>query len=69
LHKNTEDRFRGRVFSADLGMNTIAVSASSYLAGTFIDAGTPVRDYALYTGLSLLLPASLWFWALRRLWR
>jgi MFS family permease len=69
LHKNTEDRFRGRVFSADLGMNTIAVSASSYLAGAFIDAGTPVRDYALYTGLGLLIPASLWFWALRRLWK
>jgi MFS family permease len=69
LHKNTEDRFRGRVFSADLGMNTLAVSATSYLAGAFIDRGVAVRDYALYTGLSLLIPAALWLWALRKFWK
>jgi len=60
LHKHTDDRFRGRVFSADLALNTIMVSATSFLAGTFIDRGTPVRDYAMYTGISLLLPGCAW---------
>ena len=68
LHKHTEDRFRGRVFSADLGLNTIMVSITSFLAGTFIDRGVPVRQYALYTGISLLLPGCVWLTALR-LWK
>jgi MFS family permease len=67
LQKNTEDKFRGRVFSADLGLNTMMVSLTSYLAGVFIDAGVPVRHYALYTGISLLAPACAWLLAMR-LW-
>ena len=35
----TDDRFRGRVFSADFGLCTLAISASSYLAGVFLDVG------------------------------
>jgi MFS family permease len=67
LQKNTEDRFRGRVFSADLGLNTLMVSLTSYLAGVFIDRGVPVRQYAMYTGISLLAPACIWAFAMR-LW-
>jgi len=43
LQKYTDDKFRGRVFSADLGLNTLMVSLTSYLAGAFIDRGVPVR--------------------------
>jgi len=68
LQKNTDDKLRGRVFSADLGLNTLMVSLTSYLAGAFIDRGVPVRQYALYTGISLLAPACAWAFALR-LWR
>jgi MFS family permease len=68
LMKNTEDQFRGRVFSADLGLNTLMVSLTSYLAGMFIDRGVPVRHYALYTGISVLAPACAWALAMR-LWR
>jgi MFS family permease len=68
LQKNTEDRFRGRVFSADLGTNTLMVSLTSFLAGAFIDHGVPVRQYALITGISLLIPACLWARAMR-LWK
>ena len=68
LQKNTDDKFRGRVFSADLGLNTSMVSLTSYLAGAFIDRGVPVRQYALYTGISMLAPACAWVFALR-LWR
>src|SRR6266849_830900 len=68
LQKSTEDGFRGRVFSAELGLNMMMVSLTSYLAGTFIDMGTPVRQYALLTGISLLAPGCVWLWA-QRLWK
>ena len=68
LMKSTEDRFRGRVFSADLGLNTLMVSLTSYLAGTFLDRGVPVRHYALFTGISVLVPACAWALAMRS-WR
>jgi len=68
LQKSTEDGFRGRVFSAELGLNMMMVSLTSYLAGTFIDMGTPVRTYALLTGISLLAPGCVWLWAMR-LWK
>jgi MFS family permease len=68
LMRNTEDKFRGRVFSADLGLNTLMVSLTSFLAGTFIDRGVPVRQYVMFTGISLLVPACGWAWAMR-LWK
>jgi len=68
LHKNTDDRFRGRVFSAELGLNMMMVSLTSYLAGSFIDRGVPVRHYAMFTGISLLGPGLVWLFAMR-LWR
>jgi len=66
LHLYTEDRFRGRVFSADLGFCTLTVSISSFLAGLAIDSGLPVRTFAYYMGLSMLIPAAVWAVALRR---
>jgi hypothetical protein len=68
LMKSTDDKFRGRVFSADLGVNTLMVSLTCYLAGTFIDRGVPVRQYALYTGISVLAPACAWALAMG-LWK
>jgi len=68
LQKNTDDKFRGRVFSADMGLNTLMVAITSYLAGAFIDRGVPVREYVVITGVSLLAPALAWALAMRR-WR
>jgi MFS family permease len=68
LQKNTDDRFRGRVFSADMGLNTLMVSITTYLAGVFVDRGVAVRDYALITGISVLAPACAWALGLR-LWK
>ncbi|MEO7651404.1 MAG: MFS transporter [Bryobacteraceae bacterium] len=67
LQMRAEDRFRGRIFSAELGFNMFSISVTSYLAGHFIDAGVPVRTYVLITGASLLLPALVWARAMR-LW-
>ncbi len=68
LQKSTDDKFRGRVFSADMGLNTLMVSITSYLAGVCMDRGVAVREYALITGISLLAPACAWALGLR-LWK
>lgn len=66
LQMYTQDRFRGRVFAADVGLLTLTISISSYLAGTLVDWGLPVRVFAAGTGLVMLLPATAWGVALRR---
>jgi predicted MFS family arabinose efflux permease len=68
LQSQTEDRFRGRVFSADFGFLVITMSAVTYLAGIAIDAGLSVQKLSVAVGLSAFLPAVLWWLALR-LWR
>jgi len=60
LQQQTEDRFRGRVFSAEFAFMTIALAASSFLAGRFVDAGTNVRHVAIATGVVTLIPAFAW---------
>ncbi len=62
----TEDRFRGRVFSADYGICMLTISASSYLAGLALDFGVPPRAFAVAIGLVMLVPAAAWAAALRR---
>ena len=62
----TEDRFRGRVFSADFGICMLGISASSYLAGVAIDLGVPPRAFAVAIGLVMLIPAAAWAVALHR---
>ncbi|HWC00897.1 MAG TPA: MFS transporter, partial [Bryobacteraceae bacterium] len=65
LQRYTEDRYRGRVFSAELGLCMLTISASSYLAGAAVDLGVPVQRFAIGMGLSMLLPAAIWLFALR----
>jgi hypothetical protein len=65
LQIHTEDRFRGRVFSADYGLCMLTISASSYLAGVALDWGVRPSTFAVELGLTLLAPAALWAMALR----
>lgn len=65
LQIQTEDRFRGRVFSAEFAFSVITMSASSYTAGFLIDRGMTARLVAGCTGLIVLIPALLWAWVLR----
>jgi hypothetical protein len=67
LQRTTEDRFRGRVFSADFAGLFLMMSAVSYVASHLIDGGVNVRAIALATGLVSLIPALLW-WRAQRLW-
>jgi MFS family permease len=59
LQFHTEDRFRGRVFSADLGLGSLTFAITAYLAGHFLDAGISVRTVATSTGILMLLPAAI----------
>ena len=68
LQLNTEDKFRGRVFAAELGLCMFTLAVGAYLAGRFLDAGYPAPHVATATGLLTLIPAGLWLWA-QRLWK
>jgi len=65
LQLRTEDRFRGRVFSADLGLASFTFASTAYLCGHFLDLGIPVRTMAVGTGILMLIPAALLAWVLR----
>jgi len=64
LQLHTEDRFRGRVFAADLGLGSLTFAVTAYLAGRFLDAGISARTVATGTGLLMLIPAVILAWAL-----
>jgi predicted MFS family arabinose efflux permease len=66
LQLQSEDRFRGRVFAADLGLCMFTIAAGAYLAGRFVDAGYAARHVASIAGALVLIPAALWGLAIRR---
>ena len=68
LQRYADDKFRGRVFAADLGFCMLTIAVTSFLASVAIDSGIGVRTVAFSTGVAMLLPVGAWFWALR-LWR
>ena len=66
LQLQSEDKFRGRVFAADLGLCMFTIAAGAYLAGRFVDAGFAARHVASVAGMLMLLPAALWGLAIRQ---
>ena len=68
LQLNTDDKFRGRVFSAELGLSMLTLAVGAYLAGLLVDRGIEPRAVAVGTGLVMLVPAALWAWTMR-LWK
>lgn len=68
LQLNTDDRFRGRVFSAELGLSMLTLAVTAYATGIFVDGGINPRTVAVATGFVMLVPAALWAWALR-MWK
>jgi len=68
LQLNTDDRFRGRVFSADLGLCMLTIAIGAYVCGSFLDMGISARTLVSATGLVMLFPAGLWAWAMK-VWR
>jgi len=60
LHLQSDDKFRGRVFAADLGLCMFTIAAGAYLAGRFVDWGFAARNVASVAGVLMLIPAALW---------
>jgi len=60
LQMQSDDKFRGRVFSADLGFCMLTIAAGAYAAGRFVDWGFAARNVASVTGMLMLLPAAWW---------
>jgi len=65
LQMQSDDKFRGRVFAADIGLSMFTIAAGAYLAGRFVDAGFAARNVASVSGLLMLIPAGLWWLSLR----
>lgn len=61
LQLNTADRFRGRVFALDFGLNMLTASASNYFVGLGLDTWKfTARQLAAALGFVLLVPGFLW---------
>jgi MFS family permease len=65
LQLHSEDRFRGRVFAADLGLGSLSFAITAYLCGRLLDAGISARLVAAGTGVLMLVPAAILAFALR----
>ncbi len=59
LQLHTEDQFRGRVFSADLGLSSFSFAITAYLSGVCLDLGFSTHKVATGTGIIMLVPAAL----------
>lgn len=69
LHFQADDRFRGRIFSADFGFLVVTMSAMSYAAGVALDWGVSVRVIAIVSGFIAIIPATLWAVFALPLWK
>ena len=60
LQKIVEDRFRGRVFAAEMAFLTRVLSLSTYFTGAALEHGTEPRTVVLCLALLFLLPGLVW---------
>jgi MFS family permease len=68
LQRDVEDRFRGRVFAAELALLTLTMAASNYLTGEMLDRfGWSPRYVTVGIGILFLMPGMFWL-ATRRWW-
>jgi hypothetical protein len=65
LQLHTDDRFRGRVFAADLGLASLTFATTAYACGRFLDVGISAHAVAMGTGALMLVPATILAWELR----
>jgi MFS family permease len=66
LQMQSDDKFRGRVFAADLSLCMFTIAAGAYLAGRFVDWGFAARNVASVAGMLMLIPAGWWGVSVRR---
>jgi MFS family permease len=65
LHRRVEDRFRGRVFAAEMALLTLVLSFSTWCTGVALDEGINPRTIVTTLALLFLLPGTAWLFYLR----
>jgi hypothetical protein len=67
LQLEVPDRFRGRVFAAELALVTLVTSASGYWTGYELDhVGRSPRTLSFVLGAMFCIPGALWLLILSR---
>jgi hypothetical protein len=66
LQRHTDDRFRGRVFAAELGLCMLTIAVGAFIAGLLVDAGINPRAVASGAGILMLIPSGVWAWTMRK---
>jgi MFS family permease len=62
LQREVQDKFRGRVFAAELALLTLTMAASNYVTGELLDRfGLSPRAVAIGIGAFFLVPGVAWF--------
>jgi MFS family permease len=67
LHRIVDQRFRGRVFAAEMGFLTLVLSLSTWITGVALDAGYDPRAIVLALAFLFLLPGLSWVFYLARM--
>ena len=67
LHRIVDQRFRGRVFAAEMGFLTLVLSLSTWITGVALDAGCNPRTIVLALAFLFLLPGLSWLYYLSRM--
>ena len=62
LQREVDDRFRGRVFAAELALLTLTMAGSNYLTGELLDRfGYSPRVVVIGIGIFFMVPGIVWF--------
>ena len=61
LQRSVVDKFRGRVFAAELALLTLTMAASNYVTGEFLDRGVSPRWVTVGIGMLFIMPGIWWF--------
>jgi MFS family permease len=62
LQGQVEDKFRGRVFAAEMALLTLTMAGSNYLVGELMDRfGFSPRVVTVGVGIFFMLPGLIWF--------
>jgi hypothetical protein len=62
LQLMSEDRFRGRVFAAELGFCTAVLGTTAFAAGWLLDRGVAIRTLLEATAGLTFIGGALWAW-------
>ena len=68
LQLTADDKFRGRVFAADLGFCMLTIAIGAFVCGKLLDAGIAARTLVTAAGVVMVLPTVLWGAAMK-VWR